>query len=121
MFVALVSVAGESLYQEFMKQEEIVKVLTTAAEQVQQAKDKDVWLQFKNSDTQTIAVIILNVEQCGFYYRSIHSKDADRMANSVDPDQTAPIWVYTVCLDLSVQKIRIITVNDTLLHIWLLL
>ena len=42
MFVALVSVAGESLYQEFMKQEEIVKVLTTTAEQVQQAKDKDV-------------------------------------------------------------------------------
>ena len=42
MFVALVSVAGESLYQEFMKQEEIVKVLTTTAEKVQQAKDKEV-------------------------------------------------------------------------------
>ena len=41
-------------------------------------------------------------------------KDADRMANSVDPDQTASfwsnlmIWVYTVCLGLSVLKIRII-------------
>ena len=42
MFVALVSVAGEALYQEFMKQEEIVKVMTTTAEKVQQAKDKDV-------------------------------------------------------------------------------
>lgn len=41
MFVALVSVAGESLYQEFMKQEEIVKVLTTMAEKVQQAKGGD--------------------------------------------------------------------------------
>ena len=41
-------------------------------------------------------------------------KDADGMANSVDPDQTAPrsslIWVYTVCLDLPVRKLRIITV-----------
>ena len=42
MFVALVSVAGEALYQEFMKQEEIVKVLTTTAEKVQTAKDKEV-------------------------------------------------------------------------------
>ena len=41
MFVALVSVAGESLYQEFMKQEEIVKILTTMAEKVQQAKGGD--------------------------------------------------------------------------------
>lgn len=41
MFVALISVAGESLYQEFMKQEEIVKLLTTTAEQVQQAKSGD--------------------------------------------------------------------------------
>ena len=36
--------------------------------------------------------------------------DADGIANSADPDQTAPrssvIWDYTVCLDLSVQKFR---------------
>ena len=36
---------------------------------------------------------------------------ADGMANSVDPDQTAPksnlIWVYTVCADLSVRKLKI--------------
>ena len=40
--------------------------------------------------------------------------DADGMANSVDPDQTAPrsslIWVCTVCPGLSVRKLRIITV-----------
>ena len=51
----------------------------------------------------------------------MHPKYADRMANSVDPDQTAPlgavwssdcssrsslIWVYTVCPDLSVRKLR---------------
>ena len=39
------------------------------------------------------------------------------MANSVDPDQTAPlgglIWVRTVCLGLSVQKLRIITVSGS--------
>ena len=52
----------------------------------------------------------------------MHPKDADRIADSVDPDQTAPsrtwvpdqtapslIWVYTVCSDLFVQKL-IITV-----------
>ena len=38
-------------------------------------------------------------------------KDEDGMANNVDPDQTAPlIWVYTICLDLFVRKLRIITV-----------
>ena len=34
-------------------------------------------------------------------------KDLDGMANSVAPDKTDPIWVYTVCLDLPVQKLRI--------------
>ena len=38
-------------------------------------------------------------------------KCADGMANSVDTDQTAPIWVCTVCPDLSVRKLRIITVQ----------
>ena len=40
----------------------------------------------------------------------MHPNDADGIANSVDPDQTlicvysrsSLIWVYTVCLDLSV-------------------
>ena len=53
------------------------------------------------------------------------TKDAHVMANGVDPDQTAPlgavqyrpwsdcclIWVYTVCPDLSVQKLRNFTVK----------
>ena len=54
------------------------------------------------------------------YYRVIGPKDADRMANSVDPDQTwskqcrpwsdcSSIWIYTVCPDLPVRKLRIIT------------
>ena len=39
--------------------------------------------------------------------------DAGRIANTVDPDQTAPfrsslIWVCTVCSDLSVAKFRIL-------------
>ena len=43
-------------------------------------------------------------------------KDADGMANSVDPDQTAPtrsslIWIYTICSDLSVTILRIFTVG----------
>ena len=40
--------------------------------------------------------------------------DADGMANSVDPDQAASlIWVCTVCPDLSVRKLRKITVRFT--------
>lgn len=42
MFVALISVAGDALYQEFKKQEEMVKLLTLTSEKVQVAKDKDV-------------------------------------------------------------------------------
>ena len=52
------------------------------------------------------------------------SKDADRMANSVDPDQTAPlgslIWVCTVCPGISVRKLRIITVFLTYILFFLL-
>ena len=46
------------------------------------------------------------------YHRVMHPKDADRMANSVDPDQSphSLIWVYTVSPDLPVWKLRIITV-----------
>ena len=47
------------------------------------------------------------------YHRVMCPNDADRTANSVDPDQTAPlglIWVYTVCPDLSIRKLRKITV-----------
>ena len=47
----------------------------------------------------------------------MHPNDADGMANSVDPEQIAPlgavIWVYTVCLDLSVLKFRNIMVCST--------
>ena len=42
----------------------------------------------------------------------MHPKDADGMADSVDPDQTAPlrsnpIWVCTVCSDLYVPICRV--------------
>ena len=42
----------------------------------------------------------------------MHPKDAEGIANSVDPDQTRSslIWVCTVCPDLSVRKLRKITV-----------
>ena len=45
-----------------------------------------------------------------FYYRLMGPIEADEIANSEDPDQTALIWVYTVCPDLSVRKRRSITV-----------
>ena len=48
----------------------------------------------------------------------MHPKDADGMANSVDPEQTSRsslIWVYTVCLDLPFRKLWIIMVMKLLL------
>ena len=44
------------------------------------------------------------------YHRVMSPNDADGMANSVDPDQTAPLWDCTVCLGISVRKFRINTV-----------
>ena len=51
----------------------------------------------KYSDTQIIAIIILKFEQCGSsIYRVMSLKNADGMANSVDPDQTAPLELEAV-------------------------
>ena len=38
-------------------------------------------------------------------------KDAEGMPNSVDPDQTASSGVCTICLGLSVPKLRTINCN----------
>ena len=43
----------------------------------------------KISDTRKFAVITLKVEQDGFSL--MHPNDAEGIANSVDPDQTAPL------------------------------
>ena len=64
----------------------------------------------KNSDTRKFAVIILKVEQGGCTLGVMRPNDAEGIANRVDPDQTALIWVCTVCPSLSVRKLRIIMV-----------
>ena len=48
-----------------------------------------------------------------FYNEAMNPKDAEGMANSADPDQTAPfrgslIWVCTVCSDLPVPILGIL-------------
>ena len=44
------------------------------------------------------------------FFRVMHPKDEEGIANSVDPDQRSSlIWVCTVCTDLSVWKLRSIT------------
>ena len=42
----------------------------------------------------------------------MHPKDAPGIANSVDHDLGAMIWVCTVCPDLSVRKLWNITVRE---------
>ena len=52
----------------------------------------------------------LGLEQDGVSLRVMHPKDAKGIANSVDPDESL-IWICTVCPDLSVRKLRNITVD----------
>ena len=72
-------------------------------------------VKFLNFGTPEIfAVIYLNSKRPNL--RVFHQKDVNGIANSEDPDQTAPrsslIWVCTTCIcpDQSVRKLRIITV-----------
>ena len=53
----------------------------------------------KNSDNRKITVIILKNGLIWIFHRGMHPNNADEMANSVDPDQTAPleIW-YMICV-----------------------
>ena len=68
----------------------------------------------KYSDTPKICCNQSKIWTMWLYRRVMSPNDADGMANSVDPDQTAPrsslIWVGTLCPGISVQKLRIITV-----------
>lgn len=52
MFVALINVSGDPLYQEFRKQEVLVKILTTMGEKVQAAKDKENTLKRESQHIQ---------------------------------------------------------------------
>ena len=62
-----------------------------------------------------ITVIVVKVERYGFTLPECIQKGGDGIANSVDPDQTAPrsslFWVCTVCSDLSVPILRTFTVG----------
>ena len=49
----------------------------------------------------------LKIWTFSFYHWVMHPKDVDEIANSVDQEQTALILVYTVCLDMPVQKLMI--------------
>ena len=60
-------------------------------------------------------ITVINLKMELFVYNAVTCpKDLAGMANSVDPDQTAPrsslIWVCTVCSDVSVLILRTVTV-----------
>ena len=69
----------------------------------------------KYSDTQKICCHHPKIWTNWLCHRVMSPNDVDGMANSVDPDQTAPrsslIWVCTVCPGISVRNLRIITVG----------
>ena len=66
----------------------------------------------KNLDTQNISCNHPKILTRWLYRRVMHSKDADGIANSVDPDQTAPQSDLSQhCLRRPIcRKLRIITV-----------
>ena len=60
---------------------------------------------------EQIDVIILKIEQCDFFFKIwVMCLKSCRHNDSVDCDQAASPGSYTVCSDLSVQKVWIITV-----------
>ena len=63
----------------------------------------------KNSDNRKICGNHPKILKRWLYHSVMCPKDADGMANSVDPDQSNLIWIYTVCPGLSVQELRSIT------------
>ena len=70
----------------------------------------------KNLDTLKYCCDYSKIWTKLLYHTVILPYNADKMANSVDPDQTAPeevilILVCTVCPDLPVQKLRIIVAD----------
>ena len=73
-------------------------------------------VNFLNIRTPKKIVVITLKFELWLSHRVMSPNDADGMANSVDPDQTAPlgvgslIWVCTVCPGISVRKLGIITV-----------
>ena len=72
-------------------------------------------VKFLNIGTPEIfAVIYLKLKQRGQTVRVFCQNGANGIANSEDTDQTAPrsslIWVCTICPDLSVRKLKVITV-----------
>ena len=73
----------------------------------------------KYSDTQKLLCNHSKIWTMWHYHRVMSPNHTDGMANSVDPDQTARsslIWVCTVCPDLSVWKLRNITVYTYLVE-----
>ena len=66
----------------------------------------------KYFDTQKICCNHSKIWTMWLYHRVMSPNNADGMANSVDPDQRSSlIWVCTVYPDLSVRKLRNITVH----------
>ena len=63
------------------------------------AKVCDIWQGWSKNDTvktlnigtpRLTTIVVLNIKQFNFYNAVMPQKDVDRLANSVDPDQTAP-------------------------------
>ena len=71
------------------------------------------------SSWNKVVIIIIKILTMWLYHRVMSPKQADGMANSVHRGQTRSslIWVYTVCLGLSVQKLRINTVINNFLSV----
>ena len=60
----------------------------------------------KNSDTQKMCCNHPKIWTTRLYHWKMGSKDVDRIANSVDPDQTAPALYAQTCLSENLRTLR---------------
>ena len=84
----------------------------------QQEECSQIWTMYcknpKNSDTRKIVVITLKLDQYCFTTENYWSKRCRQNGKQCRPlsDCSSRSWVYTVCPDLSVQKLRNLTVGS---------
>ena len=98
----------------FIVQQKVYKVIKRFIE----LSNKETTVKFLKIGTPDNFAITIKTKVALPTQRSMRQKDANEMANSEDQDQTDSssfrsrlVWVYTACPDLSVRKLRVITID----------
>ena len=88
------SLDGAHIVKQHCSKFRIITAIFSGAQTVKVVWTKATVKKPKNKDTQNICCNYPKIRTVLFYYRKIGLKDADGTANSVDPDQTAPLGLH---------------------------